>query len=283
MNETKQRTLGGSASISGIALHTGDRVNLTMRPAPADTGILFRRTDLPGSPEVLAHASNVTGTQRGTTITTGPASVHTVEHILASLNAFGVDNALVEMDGPEPPVADGSSLPFVEMIKKTGTEAQDQDRRFIEIDRPLFLEFGDTKLIAVPHPTFKISCTVKYGAIALDCQYQSMEINAETFENELCQARTFCLYEEIEALMAANLIRGGSLDNAVVIKKNAILSRDGMRYPDELVRHKMLDIVGDLYLLGCRLRGHIIAVKPGHPSNVAMAQHILKQTGEDHE
>jgi len=276
----KQKTLRGSATVSGIALHTGNRVNVTIRPGEENAGVRFRRVDLPGKPEVRGHIRHVVDTRRGTTIADGDAKVHTVEHVLAALSAMGVDNALVEMGGPEPPILDGSARPFVELVRRAGVREQDAEREFIEISDTVFLEAGETRMVVVPDPCFRVCCTVKYGATVLDCQHLSLEITTDSFVEELCPARTFCLYEEIEPLMAANLIAGGSLDNAVVIKGNAILSKEGLRYPDELVRHKMLDIVGDLFLLGRRLRAQIIAVKPGHPSNVALAREISKLVGD---
>ena len=276
MARIKQRTIRREQHIAGIALHTGDRVKLLLKPAEADTGIVFRRLDLPGHPDIKGHVDNVVSTQRGTTIAQGDATVHTVEHLLAALNAFGVDNALVEMTGPEPPVGDGSSLPFVEMLKQSGTRTQDAEKRFIKVPRPLFYEDGETKIVAVPDREFRISCSVKYNSTPRDCQYHSMTLSLDSFVEELCEARTFCLFHEIEALIKANLICGGSLDNAVVIKGDAILSKEGLRYNDEFVRHKMLDIVGDYYLLGARLHGQIIAIKPGHPSNIEMARMIVE-------
>jgi len=270
----KQTTLRGPAVISGIALHTGNRVSLALQPAPAGTGIRFRRTDLPSGPTVAARVENVVDVQRGTTIAAGKACVHTVEHLLAALYARGVTNAFVEMAGPEPPVGDGSSVPFLEMIDRAGVRTLKASAPEVTVDHPLYLEEGETRMVVVPDAEFRISCTVKYGGSALYCQYLSIPITAETFDRELSKARTFCLYEEIEALMKANLIVGGSLDNAVVIKGDAVLSKEGLRYPDEFVRHKMLDIVGDLSLVGARLRAHVIAVRPGHPSNVALARMI---------
>jgi len=270
----KQTTLQRPATISGIALHTGNRVTLALAPAPEGTGIRFRRTDLPSKPMVAARVENVVDVQRGTTIADGDARVHTVEHLLAALYTRGVTNAIIDMAGPEPPVADGSSTPFLEMIDQAGIRTLDTEAPEIGVDRPVILEAGETRMVVAPDPKFRISCTVKYGSTTLFCQYLSIEVTRESFDRDLSKARTFCLYEEIEALMKANLIVGGSLDNAVVIKGDVVLSKEGLRYADEFVRHKMLDIVGDLSLLGARVRGHVIAVKPGHPSNVALARMI---------
>lgn len=273
-NEERQRTLGATVSASGIALHTGNRVKITLKPAAPNTGIRFRRTDLPGQPEVQAHVSNVVDTRRGTTISEGAASVHTVEHLLAAANALGLDNALVEMAGPEPPVGDGSSVIFVELLKEAGLVEQDAPRAYITLDHPYWYSNGETHVVALPDSVFRLSCSVKYNATILDCQYLSLEVNEDNFLNQLQKARTFCLFHEIEFLIRNNLIRGGSLDNAVVIKGDAILSKDGLRYPDEFVRHKTLDMVGDLFLLGARLKAHVIGIKPGHPANVELARRI---------
>ncbi len=277
----KQRTLQNSAAISGIALHTGRRVRLALHPAAPNTGVVFRRIDLPDTPTVPALVDFVTAVQRGTTIARGDAVVHTVEHLLAALYAAGVQNVIVDMEGPEPPVADGSSRPFLDLIESAGLEEQEENALEWRIMEPVFLRFGGVILMAAPaddEGEYRISCTVKYGnRVATYCQYESFAVTAENFRNELSEARTFCLYEEIEALMKANLIAGGSLDNSVVVKDGAILSRDGLRYPDEFVRHKMLDIVGDLSLVGRRLSGHIVAVKPGHSANVALARELRRQ------
>ena len=277
LDGNRQTTLKGHATVSGIALHTGRRVNLTMRPAGPDSGVRFRRVDLPDQPELRALIQNVIDTRRATTIAEGDAKVHTTEHILASFNALGVDNVTVDMTGPEPPILDGSAKPFVEMIQAAGLIEQEAPRSWIDIKEAVYLEAGETRMVILPDKAFRISCTVKYNATPMDCQYLSLELTAESFAGQLCEARTFCLYHEIEPLMAANLICGGSLDNAVVIKGDAILSKEGLRYPDEFVRHKTLDIVGDLYLLGQRLHGHVIAIKPGHPANVALARKISEQ------
>ena len=254
----------------GIALHTGYRARLTFYPAEVNTGIIFRRADLPGKPIVRALGTNVTEVMRGTTIKEGEAVIHTVEHVLAALISQGVDNVIVEMDRPEPPIADGSSLPFIKLIQEAGIVEQDAERDYFVVQEPAFLEMEHAIINVVPDDKFRISCTVKYDQSQLDVQYLTMEVTPESFIKELSEARTFCMYFELEHLMKAGLIRGGSLDNATVIHGSTILSKDGLRYPDEFVRHKMLDIVGDFALLGKPLKGHIIAVKPGHPSNVTM-------------
>lgn len=246
-------------------------------PAEAGCGVVFRRTDLPGRPEVRASVEHVTDTRRATTIADAEAQVHTTEHVLAALFALGIDNAVVEMDGAEPPVADGSAAAFADALADAGVQAQDAERTVLKIAAPLYHQAGETLLIGLPcDGEFRISCTVRYDKSPLDSQYLSLTVTPETFSKELASARTFCLYEEIEALMTADLIRGGSLDNAVVLKGNVVLSREGLRYQDEFVRHKMLDMIGDLSLSGRRVEGHIVAVKPGHPSNIEFARRLVK-------
>ena len=281
MSAPKQQTLKKRISMRGIALHTGFRARLTFVPAEVDTGIVFRRVDLPGKPTVKAVGTNVTEVMRGTTIEENGAVINTVEHVIAALISQGVDNVVVEMDRPEPPIADGSSMPFIELIREAGTVEQDADREYFVVTEPVYMEMEHAIINVVPDDKFRISCTVKYDQSQLDCQYLTMEVTPESFEKELSEARTFCMYSELEYLMKHGLIRGGSLDNATVIHGETILSKDGLRYPDEFVRHKMLDIVGDFGLLGKPMKGHIIAVKPGHPSNVTTVQKLLALQGKD--
>ena len=277
MSVEKQRTIKKPISYQGIALHTGFRAKLTFRPAEENSGISFRRTDLPGKPTVKACGTNVTEVMRGTTIEDGDCVVNTVEHVLAALVSQGVDNVMVDMDRPEPPIADGSSMPFIELIEEAGVIEQDAEREYFIVDKPYYLEMDHAIINVVPDDKFRISCTVKYDQSQLDTQYLTMEVTADSFKKELSEARTFCMYFELEYLMKAGLARGGSLDNANVIHGSTTLSKDGLRYPDEIVRHKMLDIVGDFCLLGRPMKGHIIAIKPGHPSNVTMVQQLLQE------
>lgn len=274
-----QQTLGGSFTLEGIALHTGCRTQAIFHPAEANFGVRFCRKDLPGAPMIRASALYVTDTQRGTTITENGGSVHTVEHLLASLHAMKIDNALIEMFGPEPPILDGSSKLFIDKILEVGIVVQDAEARYIDVKEPMVLEFKGTKTAVFPDDQFRMCCSVKYDCNPMDCQYKELIVTPESFREELQEARTFCLQKEIDFLMKNNLIIGGSLDNAVVIQENAILSRDGLRYPDEFVRHKMLDFVGDIFLLGARFRGFAMLIKPGHSSNVALAKAILEQHG----
>lgn len=277
VDEHRQTTLKRPVSVSGIALHTGERIHMRVLPADADQGIVFCRTDLPDQPKVRASLEHVTDTRRATTICDRRTQVHTTEHLLAALFALGVDNAEIQMDGAEPPVADGSAAEFTEALREAEKREQDAERKMLKIVDPVVFESGESILIGLPQDgEFRVSCTVRYNQSPLDCQYLSLSVTSETFSEELAHARTFCMYEEIEALMTADLIRGGSLDNAVVLKGDIVLSREGLRYDDEFVRHKILDLIGDLSLVGRRIEGHIVAVKPGHPSNIEFARRLVK-------
>ncbi|MDD3118725.1 MAG: UDP-3-O-acyl-N-acetylglucosamine deacetylase [Victivallales bacterium] len=273
----KQHTTQKSAYVSGIALHTGARAGLRILPGEANTGIIFRRIDMPDQPEIPALAQNVTDVRRGTTIACGKGFVVTVEHVMAAFHAAQIDNAVVEMDGPEPPILDGSALPYYEMIIEAGKTELDAPARYIAPKTPIFLEFRGTKMVIFPCEEFKIDCITSFGETILDTQYYEQTITEENFARELAPARTFVQFRDLKQLLAMGLVKGGSLDNAAILHEGAIICKEGLRYPNEIVRHKMLDIVGDMFLTGCRLKGHIIAVKPGHPTNVQLAGAILKQ------
>lgn len=272
----QQQTLQREVSFLGIGLHSGNRVNMTFLPAPANTGIRFRRVDLEGKPEIEAAVDHVVDTTRSTTLGRGNIKLHTVEHVLAALAGCGVDNAIVELDANEPPIGDGSARPYCEMIESAGLATLAEKRDPYRITEPIALEMGQTVMTMFPDEQFKITCTSadKQGRFT---EHFSLEINPRTWLTELAHARTFCFFEEIEYLIKNGLIRGGSLENAVVIREDAVLTTEPLRYPNEFVRHKMLDIVGDLALLGRPLRGHLIAVKPSHAANCEMARRIQAQ------
>ena len=275
-----QYTLNNPGRFSGITLHTGVRAHITIKPDRENSGITIVRNDLEHRPSAKAITDNVIDVDRATTIAVGDARVHTVEHVLAALYACEIDNVLIEMDGPEPPIADGSSGPYLDLIKQLGHRRQNAKRKGFRIDHPIFVKKHDSTLVLLPAETYKISCTVQYGESMMDTQYLSLPISSESFAAEIAHARTFCLHSEIEELMSKGLIRGGSLDNAVVLKNNAIICKDELRFQDELVRHKILDVIGDLSLTGCRIQGEIIAIKPGHPTNVEMARKISEINGK---
>jgi UDP-3-O-[3-hydroxymyristoyl] N-acetylglucosamine deacetylase/3-hydroxyacyl-[acyl-carrier-protein] dehydratase len=271
-----QQTLNRPASFSGIGLHSGNRVNMTILPAPANSGIRFRRVDLDGKPEIEARVENVSETNRSTTLAKGNVKIHTVEHVLATLAGYDVDNAVVELDANEPPIGDGSAREFCRLIQAAGLVTLAEKREFYTPTVPMQLQSGETIMTIFPDEKFKITCTSadKMGRFT---QFYSTEVTPQTWEKELSLARTFSFFEEIEYLFKNGLIKGASLENAVVIRDDAVLTTEPLRYREEFVRHKMLDIVGDLSLLGRPIRGHVIAVRPGHAHNVELVRRMAAQ------
>ena len=274
-----QQTLKDSASFSGIGLHSGNRVSMTILPAPANSGVRFRRVDLDGQPEIEARVENVSETNRSTTLAKGNVKVHTVEHVLAALAGYGIDNAIVELDANEPPIADGSSREFCKIIQAAGIAVLPEKKEFFTPTEPIEVRLGETVMTLFPDEQFKITCTSadKKGRFT---QFYSTEVTPKTWEKDLAHARTFCFFEEIEYLIKNGLIKGGTLENAVVIRDDAVLTTEPLRYPEEFVRHKMLDIVGDLSLLGKPIRGHVIAVRPGHAGNAELVRKIVEQINQ---
>jgi UDP-3-O-[3-hydroxymyristoyl] N-acetylglucosamine deacetylase/3-hydroxyacyl-[acyl-carrier-protein] dehydratase len=275
-----QKTIVREVSLAGVGVHTGNAATMTFKPAPEGTGLRFIRTDLPGRPEVPALIENVVETARGTTlgreIGGQTVKVHTVEHVLAALAALEIDNVRVEMDNNEPPIMDGSSLPFFLKLKEAGLVEQDAPRRCFDLPKVVSLADEGVQLVANPNSSLRISFTIDFDHPVLKSQYASFEISAGTFERELASSRTFCLARDVEHLRAQGLIKGGSLESAVVIGEQGIENKDPLRYPDEFVRHKILDLLGDLTLLGMPLRAHVISIKSGHRSNVKFVREIKK-------
>jgi UDP-3-O-[3-hydroxymyristoyl] N-acetylglucosamine deacetylase len=271
----KQRTLKREAVFSGIGIHTGQLVDMAFKPAGEGNGLVFKRVDLPGKPVIPATVEYVCDTSRSTTIGIGNVRIHTVEHVLAALAAYHIDNLIIELNAIEPPVGNGSSDVFVEMIEEAGIREQEAKVPVVKIHQPLAWSEGDIHLVAIPYDGYRISYTLHYPETpAIKCQYQSFVINSHTFKSEIAPCRTFSLYKEVSFLMDRGLIKGGSLDNAVIIKDDAIFSKNGLFYPDEMVRHKILDMIGDFSLLGFPIEAHIIAVRAGHASNYAFAKKI---------
>jgi len=271
MSAAVQHTLAGSATLEGTSLHTGAKVSLTLKPAPDGHGFKFRRVDLPDQPFISADVGKVQTVERATTLAEGSVKVHTVEHVLSALTGMGIDNAIIEMDANEPPIGDGSSLPFVKLIKRAGLAAQSAPRKTWEIREPIHQETGDGTLITiVPCKTFRVSVT-NVGPDGRFTQFFSTEVTPETYEKEISAARTFVYYEDVKPLLEKGLIKGGSLESAVVIRGNEVMSKEAMRFSNEFARHKALDLIGDLILSGKRILGHVIAVKPGHGPNTKMA------------
>ncbi len=275
-----QRTILKEAGLSGVGVHTGNATNMVFKPAPVDHGIRFVRTDLPERPEIPALIGNVVETARGTTLGVvldgKTVKAHTVEHVLAAAAALEIDNLMVEMDNNEPPIMDGSSLPFYLKLQEAGLVEQDAPRKYFDLPRVVSVADEGVQLVANPYAGQRISFTIDFDHPVLKSQYASFEISSGVFERELASSRTFCLARDVEMLRQQGLIKGGSLDSAVVIGEKGIENKEPLRYGDEFVRHKILDLMGDLYLLGMPLRAHVISIKSGHRSNVKFVREIKK-------
>lgn len=272
----KQRTLARAVTTKGNGLHTGNAVTLTLRPAPAGHGIVFRRLDLAGHPEVRSSIELVGDLVRNTTVQSGHAKVHLVEHVLSALHGCGVDNVLVELDASEPPILDGSARPFVNLILEGEPVEQDAERTYIELDAPVSVTRGSSSIIALPCDELKISCTSADDR-GIHTQHLALTVDPEIYQSQLAPARTFTIYEEIEELLKLGKIKGGSLDNAVVLRGDKVISKEPLRFKDEFVRHKILDLVGDIMLLGKPLKAHLIAIRPGHAINAELCKAIAER------
>jgi UDP-3-O-[3-hydroxymyristoyl] N-acetylglucosamine deacetylase len=262
-----QRTISQPVGCVGIGLHTGKRVSLTLKPAPPDTGVTFVRADLPGRPEIVARVENVVETRLATTIGRNGTRVSTIEHLMAALAGMGIDNIQVEVDAPEVPIMDGSAAPFIFLLKNVGTRVQPKPKRYIVVRRPFLLACGDKSVAIHPAPEPTVSFVISFEHPLLREQRLTLGLTDGTFEREIARARTFGFLDEVEAMQKSGLALGGSLENAVVIDRFRVLNEDGLRYRDEFVRHKILDLIGDLALLGRPLIGHIKAERSGHALN----------------
>ena len=270
---SKQKTIGKPVSFSGIGLHTGSLTTVTFKPAPENSGITFFRVDIKDSPPIPANIDYVVDVSRGTTIGIGEAKVHTVEHALAAMVGLGIDNLNIELDAEEIPNGDGSSLPVMSTLQKAGIVEQDAEKQYITVDRPIYYRQGDVTLSILPSDELRVSMTIAYDHVAIGTQYASYTITEDTFAREIAPARTFCFLREVKMLQEKGLIRGGSLESAVVIGDDTILN-DELRFPDEFVRHKILVLIGDMYLLGRPVKGHVVGVKGGHEKNVLFSKQI---------
>src|SRR5688500_18545276 len=272
----RQRTIARPVTTSGIGLHTGNQCHMTFVPAEAGTGIRFVRVDLEGQPEIHVDPDHVIGVERGTSIGVDGCKVHTIEHVLAALAVAGIDNLRIELDASEPPVGDGSSLPFWTALKEAGIVELDTPRRSYRIDEPIYYADGDVEITLLPSDRLQVSFSIDFDHPLVSHQFESFEITPEVFETEIAPARTFGFLHEIEKLKAAGLIRGGNLRNAIVIGDDKILNEDHLRFPTELVRHKILDLLGDLKVLNVDLKAHIIAHRSGHRTPLQLVR-ILKR------
>ncbi|MEA2031436.1 MAG: bifunctional UDP-3-O-[3-hydroxymyristoyl] N-acetylglucosamine deacetylase/3-hydroxyacyl-ACP dehydratase [candidate division Zixibacteria bacterium] len=295
----KQRTIRTEISMTGIGLHTGNNCTMTFKPAEPDTGIRFVRNDLPGKPSVIADVDHVVDTSRGTTLQDGEAIVYTIEHILAAFAGLQLDNMIVELDNNEPPIGDGSSKPYVDKLLEAGIETQEAEKVYLEIDTPMAYNEPErgVDLVVAPSDDLRITFMIDYKNPALGTQYTTLVDLEKEFVDEFAGARTFCFLSEVETLKEAGLIKGGGLDNAIVIydsdlgqvevdrirkvldlKEEAFVGKTGiindinLRFDNEPVRHKALDLLGDLLLIGVPFKGHVLAARSGHKANVALAR-----------
>lgn len=297
----KQRTVRREISLSGIGLHTGNNCRMTFKPAPPDHGIVFVRTDIGGQPSVIADIDHVVDISRGTTLQQGDARVHTVEHVLAAFAGLQIDNMIVELDANEPPVGDGSCKPYVDILLEAGIDNQDADKSYLEIDTPMSYAEPErgVDLVVTPSDDLRITFLIDYRSPALGTQYTTLQSLESEFVDEFAPARTFCFLSEVEQLKRAGLIKGGGLDNAIVIYdsdqgqvevdrirkalnvngdafvgKTGIINDIPLRFHNEPVRHKTLDLLGDLFLIGVPVKGHILAARSGHKANVELARRM---------
>ena len=274
----KQQTISKAISYEGNGLHSGLPVQMRILPSEPNTGITFVRTDLPGTPSVKADIRNVTNTMRATTLEDGEAKVFTVEHILAAFYGMAIDNCIIELNSPEPPIADGGSATFVQLIKEAGIVEQDVDRRVYTVKQSHGIYEEDKFIIIRPYDGFRVTFTSINSHPMLGTQHADYEINPDVFATEIAPARTIGFTKEIKQLQAMGLAKGGSTENVIVYDDTTCLSE--LNFPDELVRHKILDILGDLFLVG-HLKGHIIAVKSSHNLNSRLSREILKEMQEE--
>jgi UDP-3-O-[3-hydroxymyristoyl] N-acetylglucosamine deacetylase len=275
----KQHTLKESIGATGIGLHSGAKVYMTLRPAPANTGIVFRRLDLPEPVDIPATALNVTETNLGTTLEHGAGKVATVEHLLSALAGLGIDNVFIDLTAAELPIMDGSAAPFVFLIQSAGIEEQSAYKRFIRIVRPVEVTEGDKWARFEPYDGFRVNLEIDFDHPVLRKRRQraSLDFSTTSFLKEISRARTFGFLKDVEYLRANELALGGSLDNAIVMDEYRVINEDGLRFQDEFVRHKVLDAVGDLYLLGSCLIGEFSGYKSGHKLNNLLLRALLDQ------
>lgn len=274
----KQKTLRKSVSISGVGLFTAERATLTIHPAESDSGIVFQRSDLPGKPKVAANIDHVVSTPRCTILGNKQFTIHTVEHVLSALMGMGIDNALLELNGPEVPIMDGSAKTFVEAITNAEVAQLDTEKYYYNLQSPVSWSQGDVHLVAIPAEALSISYTLQFPhSEILHAQYYSAPVTPDFYAKEIASCRTFCIYEEIAPLIESGMIKGGGLDNAIIIKDDVVVNPDGVRFADEMVRHKILDVIGDLSLIPRAFNAHVIAIRSGHASNIAFARELFKQ------
>jgi UDP-3-O-[3-hydroxymyristoyl] N-acetylglucosamine deacetylase len=275
----KQRTVAKPVSCTGVGVHSGKTVTLTIRPAPLNHGIKFVRTDLPDRPDITAHFNSVVDTSLATVIGYNGLIVSTIEHVMATFAGLSIDNAIVELDAYEVPIMDGSAGPFASLIRRAGIKEQGGPRCFFVVKAPIKIEDKEKSVAIYPDSTFRITYTIAFEHPLIQKQTYSLEVSDEEFEHEISRARTFGFLHEVEYLKQYGFARGGSLDNVVVLTPDNILNTDGLRYQDEFVRHKILDCLGDFSLLGLPVLGHLVVHKSGHAFNHAFIKEFFAQKG----
>ena len=272
-----RRTLAADAALSGVGLHTGATTRVICRPAPPGHGVVFRRTDLPGAPQVAARVSEVTATERRTALGQGETCIHTVEHLLAAVAGLELDDLVIEIDGPEPPILDGSFRPYLELLEGAGVVTQPGEPVRYRVERPFQVSAGDASYQVEPAKGLRLTVTIEWPHPLIGRQTGSWELTPDAFRQELAPARTFGFTSEVAALRERGLLKGGTMQSAVVLSETAVLGTT-LRWPDEFVRHKAGDILGDLALAGGRIDAHITATRPSHQGNVAVARSIVRTT-----
>lgn len=272
-----QKTIAGEAGCSGIGVHSGRTVHLSVKPAPINHGIQFVRTDLPNRPRIPARFNKVVDTSLATVIGSEGLIVSTIEHLMAAFSGMAIDNALVEVNSYEMPIMDGSAGPFTRMLKLAGVQIQDAPRTYFVINKPLELA-EENKFVGIyPAPHYRITCSIEFAHPLIQCQEYSLILTADRFEKQIADARTFGFLQEQEYMKKYGLGQGASLDNVVVIGKDGVLNEGGLRFPDEFVRHKLLDCIGDFSLLGLPILGHIVAKRSGHAFHHAFVEKFFLQ------
>ncbi len=274
----KQKTIAHQVSLSGIGIHTGNKVNVTFKPAQASRGVTFIRIDISGAPRIQANVQSFLATKfsRRSSIGNNDVEVQTIEHLMAALSSLGIDNIDVEIDSNELPGLDGSAIKFIEALESAGIVEQEQERYTHIIKEPVSIEDGPSSITIVPAREFKISYTLDYDHPLLEAQFLEICVNAESFKTEIAPARTFCLESEASELQKQGLGLGANYENTLVVGREGVI-KNKLRFEDEFVRHKILDLIGDLYLAGCPIRGHVIALKSGHSLNLKVARKIYEQ------
>ncbi|PIQ90192.1 MAG: 3-hydroxyacyl-[acyl-carrier-protein] dehydratase FabZ [Candidatus Omnitrophica bacterium CG11_big_fil_rev_8_21_14_0_20_41_12] len=274
----KQKTIIKEVSLKGSGIHTGNKVNVTLKPAPEDSGVTFIRTDIVGSPRIKADIESLIEqrSSRRSSIGNNQAGVQTIEHLMASLSSLGIDNIDIEIDSDELPGLDGSAIDFVEALERAGIAGQEKQKYIYAVKEPIIIQEGSSSITVLPYPEFKISYTLNYDHPMLSSQFLELTINADSFKQEIASARTFCLESEANQLQSQGLGQGANYENTLVVGKVGVI-KNKLRFQDEFVRHKILDLIGDLYLAGCPMRGHVVALRSGHSLNLQIARKIYQQ------